>query len=382
VSWRQPGRRARHDGRRGRHDEDPELEQTAWLAELEQAGDEEVDEEWARTLRGRRRQPGPGDPPLPPLAAAPDPPPPPRTDPPPPPRTAPPAPDFSMLGMETDSRPAAAEWDVDWGTQDPMVRPTSEPEPDWQSWGLDADGPLAWRAGQPAGGWSPDPPPVERPAGDRAVHPGADPELPWATGSAGMVPGSSTDLSGWPFEETAHGWEPSDRSWIWPAEELPPITGSWEPEPSGGLGQPAAADPGPAPWEEPSPSWDATPPPVPAAEPAWMEPEPPPPARPAAPAGPLPPQGAASPWAAEPVVPTRPAAGAASAAAAAWQEPPEPMGMADPPMAGEGRRVRHPEERRRSWPRVVAIISWIVLLMVVCWFYVFPWLERVLPENF
>jgi hypothetical protein len=30
----------------------------------------------------------------------------------------------------------------------------------------------------------------------------------------------------------------------------------------------------------------------------------------------------------------------------------------------------------------VAVISWIVLLMVVCWFYVFPWLERVLPENF
>jgi hypothetical protein len=36
----------------------------------------------------------------------------------------------------------------------------------------------------------------------------------------------------------------------------------------------------------------------------------------------------------------------------------------------------------RAWPRVVAVISWIVLVMVVCWFYVFPWLERVLPENF
>ncbi|HZA84167.1 MAG TPA: hypothetical protein VFC13_22290, partial [Actinomycetes bacterium] len=36
----------------------------------------------------------------------------------------------------------------------------------------------------------------------------------------------------------------------------------------------------------------------------------------------------------------------------------------------------------RSWPKVVAIVSWIVLLMVVCWFYVFPWLEGVLPENF
>jgi hypothetical protein len=49
----------------------------------------------------------------------------------------------------------------------------------------------------------------------------------------------------------------------------------------------------------------------------------------------------------------------------------------------EGRRKRPGGERQaRSWPRVVAIISWIVLVMVVCWFYVFPWLERVLPENF
>jgi hypothetical protein len=31
---------------------------------------------------------------------------------------------------------------------------------------------------------------------------------------------------------------------------------------------------------------------------------------------------------------------------------------------------------------VVALISWIILLMVLCWFYVFPWLEKILPENF
>ena len=49
----------------------------------------------------------------------------------------------------------------------------------------------------------------------------------------------------------------------------------------------------------------------------------------------------------------------------------------------KGRRDRQPGERQaRAWPRVVAVISWIVLVMVVCWFYVFPWLERVLPENF
>jgi hypothetical protein len=51
----------------------------------------------------------------------------------------------------------------------------------------------------------------------------------------------------------------------------------------------------------------------------------------------------------------------------------------EPPMA---RRNRQGERRARAWPRIVAVISWIVLVMVVCWFYVFPWLERVLPENF
>jgi hypothetical protein len=52
---------------------------------------------------------------------------------------------------------------------------------------------------------------------------------------------------------------------------------------------------------------------------------------------------------------------------------------------GEARRFQptdEPYRGRASWPRVVALISWIVLLMVVCWFYVFPWLEQILPENF
>jgi hypothetical protein len=55
---------------------------------------------------------------------------------------------------------------------------------------------------------------------------------------------------------------------------------------------------------------------------------------------------------------------------------------------GKGRRDRKGGDRKggerqaRAWPRVVAVISWIVLVMVLCWYYVFPWLERVLPENF
>ena len=68
MSWRgQGGRRAK--GRRG--DQDPELDNTAWLAELEreaaQADDDEDD--WASSLRGRR---SPATPPEP-VAPAPDP---------------------------------------------------------------------------------------------------------------------------------------------------------------------------------------------------------------------------------------------------------------------------------------------------------------------
>jgi hypothetical protein len=48
----------------------------------------------------------------------------------------------------------------------------------------------------------------------------------------------------------------------------------------------------------------------------------------------------------------------------------------------KARRNRQGGRQARAWPRIVAVISWIVLVMVVCWFYVFPWLERVLPENF
>jgi hypothetical protein len=61
-------------------------------------------------------------------------------------------------------------------------------------------------------------------------------------------------------------------------------------------------------------------------------------------------------------------------------------GAADDPgdvrRKGSARRRPAGERQARAWPRIVAIVSWIVLVMVVCWFYVFPWLERVLPENF
>ena len=80
MSWRgQGGRRAK--GRRG--EQDPELDNTAWLAELEreaaQADDDEDD--WASTLRSRRSSappPGPDPPPVGESSWAPDPGPPDR----------------------------------------------------------------------------------------------------------------------------------------------------------------------------------------------------------------------------------------------------------------------------------------------------------------
>ena len=63
MAWRGQGGGKRAKGRRG--DQDPELDNTAWLAELEseaaaQADDDE--EDWASTLRGRR-SPAPTSPP-------------------------------------------------------------------------------------------------------------------------------------------------------------------------------------------------------------------------------------------------------------------------------------------------------------------------------
>jgi hypothetical protein len=49
----------------------------------------------------------------------------------------------------------------------------------------------------------------------------------------------------------------------------------------------------------------------------------------------------------------------------------------------DGRRVRQRDSRvRRRWPLRLAVLAWIVLFAVVCWLYIFPWLEGVLPENF
>ena len=56
MAWRGQGGGKRAKGRRG--DQDPELDNTAWLAELEREAaaqaDDDEEEDWASTLRGRR----------------------------------------------------------------------------------------------------------------------------------------------------------------------------------------------------------------------------------------------------------------------------------------------------------------------------------------
>jgi hypothetical protein len=401
VSWR-GGRRAK--GRRG-GDQDPGADSSAWLAELEQAAAANDDEEdWADKLRGRRTgdlgppAEGSGEPqggapvrrssPEPPRASAVDPPwspqvaePPWSAEPPPPARPAPdprPAPDYRLLGMEPDDRRRpATDWDVDWGTQDPLARPAEEQ--DRSSW--DDQGGSSWwtpTPAEPGDGWSgvepsgrePDYPALFGELNRR--HPPSDlDDQRWGRAEPEMraepevrpEPRPEPATNGWPFEETTQSWEPSDRSFVWPSQELPPTTNGWDTPSPSWLDEPWT--PGSVPSDQQdidqtgAGADDAD-----AATRRWRPDD-------LVEAEPLGPLGAAPP--APEYAPALDGWEPASA------EAPEGR-RAHPP---EGRRVRQLDDRpRSSWPRVVAVISWIVLLMVICWFYVFPWLERVLPENF
>ena len=532
MSWRgQGGKRAK--GRRG--DQDPELDNTAWLAELEreaaQADDDEDD--WASTLRGRRS-------PTPPPAAP---------QPPSDPGWAPPADQRDLEagagpGYAPGSSGGSGGWAADPGPRDTTAasdpdwswRPPAgdafggpartDPDPGWDRYGEAAHpGPVAdgfadpgqdaaavsgWGGSQadlgdwsdqgsgaelrepgdprgggdfgrpggddPAGGWRSAG--VDTPTGawDPVEPVGREPDYPalfgelyrrsaaqqdpiWEAPPAAEPmpePGSpDPPAPAWPFEETTQSWEPSDRSFVWPSDELPstqaewdrPGSASWLDEPQPGQ---TAAWPGPGSraWEEPTPragppagqqmgpppdDWaSAIPTDVPAAERAadpsatqvWRpdeaEAEPGVPLRPGSrrtsetPGAPADgPPGAATAW--PPGAPPGTAPGTPGATGGAPRRRPRqaPAGatdrsdagartaprpgrgaseLADDPGAvrrqapvdtGKARRNRPAGERQaRAWPRVVAVISWIVLVMVLCWYYVFPWLERVLPENF
>jgi hypothetical protein len=287
MSWRgQGGKRAK--GRRG--DQDPELDNTAWLAELEreaaQAGDDEDD--WASTLRSRRAAgtPPPAVPPAPAGPPAPGPPPagswpPGGVQPPagsrpsagpsaagpspaapepgwasPPAATPSPPPDDRRFGADTGSG-GRDPWSADPSPQDPPP-----PDPDWSTWrppapdafpepeGSGADWARSrepaddqgWRsasADTPTGTWSPEP------VGREPDYPALFGEL-YRRSSSQQDPiweappapeplpdhGQPDPPSGsWPYEETTQSWEPSDRSFIWPSDELPSTQSEWEPVP-------------------------------------------------------------------------------------------------------------------------------------------------------
>jgi hypothetical protein len=251
-------------------------------------------------------------------------------------------------------------------------------EPDWRPAGPDATT-GAWSSAEPVDR-EPDYPAL---FGELNRRSAAQREALWESAPAPEPyeePGSpEPPAPTWPFEETTGTWEPSDRSFIWPAEELPAAPSEWEPSTPSWLDEPTAQPP----------TWQAAP--------ADTAPPGPPTVAPGVGA-------AADDWAAgiQSVMPP-PARGlgerAGDPAARRWRpdeaveaEPAVPLGangMAPPRSVADHVQMAEPadnweldERPRSSWPKVVAIVSWIVLLMVVCWFYVFPWLERVLPENF
>jgi hypothetical protein len=532
MSWRgQSGKRAK--GRRG--DQDPELDNTAWLAELEREAaaqaDDDDEDDWASTLRGRR-------PPVPPTPT-PAPPPPDPGWPPSDPRyqgAEPgygPDPDGYWPGAGSagpdqggaGSDPWAAEPgpqgadpapDPDWSWRPPAADafgepPQTGPDPGWErygegtgldpvpdafgdqgrhagaeaGWGSQSDA-QSWddpgsgagdpgdgsdpggRGGADGSGWRSAG--AESPTGAwDAVEPvGREPDYPALFGELYRRSAAQQDpiweappavdpmpeqgqpdppSAAWPFEETTQSWEPSDRSFIWPSDELPSTQAEWDqPGSTSWLEDPQPAAPPepdqtaawPAPgsraaWEDPAPEPATEPRPSPwASQPGAGNGVAPPGPQPAGPqpAGPPPDDWAAAiptdvpaarraadpsstqvwrPDEAEPGVPLGPGAGAPGGTTRRRRRPPAGEatdfgGGAGPRTArgaaeaagepggagrtaaidtGKGRRNRPAGERQaRAWPRVVAVISWIVLLMVLCWYYVFPWLERVLPENF
>jgi hypothetical protein len=259
MSWRGQGRRAK--GRRG--DQDPEVDNSAWLAELEreaaQAGDDDEDD-WASTLRGRRgpTPPSPAPPPAPPSdpswAPLPDPGLPPPLDdrfPDPEPGGAGSRPWAADPGYQEPPPPP----DPDWAWRPPasdLFEPPGEPV---QGVGPDADwggsresaGDEEWRRAPldtPTGVWSPEDPVGREPVGREPDYPALFGEL-YRRSSSQQDPiwepppepapdqGQPDPPSGgWPSEETTQSWEPSDRSFDWSADEPPSTQAGWEPSPA------------------------------------------------------------------------------------------------------------------------------------------------------
>jgi hypothetical protein len=264
----------------------------------------------------------------------------------------------------------------------------------WNGSSVDQDLGGDWRpAGSdtPTGAWSPGEPTGREPDypalfGELNRRRRPDPDPLWDSPPApepAAEPGPfEPPAPAWPFEETTQTWEPSDRSFIWPADELPATTSDWEPSTSSWLDEPTTQPTTPPPTWAGAPAGNAAPaapgapPPLPPDDYDWaagIHSGVPPVARGTDVEG----DHATRMWRPDEVLEAEPAV----PLSAAGHPPARPA--SDRIQLAEAEPDWELEERpRRSWPKAVAIISWIVLLMVVCWFYVFPWLEGVLPENF
>src|SRR6266508_743453 len=289
MSWRgQGGKRAR--GRRGDQDYGEEKE---WASKLRRRRSQDPEPPAPRAPDPPGRAPElPRAPvahdlsPYPPLGSEPAAPPPPPSSPGPGPTREP---DYRLLGMEPDTRRPGGDWDADWDagssarggaaadwtTRDPSPPPApstpSDPgadRPPWEPGGsgeprrgapVDRDGydlgEPDWRPAGPdatTGAWS-SAEPVDRepdyPAlfGELNRRSAAQREALWESAPAPEPyeePGSpEPPAPTWPFEETTGTWEPSDRSFIWPAEELPAAPSEWEPSAPSWLDEPAAQPP-------------------------------------------------------------------------------------------------------------------------------------------
>jgi len=219
----------RPDGRRGRRKPDPAEETASWLLEVERAGQQadEEEDDWSGTLRATRREATGQFPPVPsegssgaiPSTGAAATPPAGR---PRPPAAEPPAGRQEAWFNSERSGQAARHDTGSWG---------GSPAQPWRGSDPGAESPAAWRQAETSG--VAEPLPQEPPAWESQAD-----AAPWN--------------GRWPFEEVSQSWEPDDRSYTWPAQELPANTGSWE-------NQPAPA-PSEDPWASPRRGGHAGPP--------------------------------------------------------------------------------------------------------------------------
>jgi hypothetical protein len=276
-------------------------------------------------------------------------------------------------GSGEPRRGAPVDWEgsgasFDWDGYDPG-------EPDWRT-----AGPDTWSSAEPVGR-EPDYPAL---FGELNRRSAAQREALWDSPPAPEPyeePVSpEPPAPAWPFEENTGTWEPNDRSFIWPADELPTTSSEWEPSPPSWLDEPHAQPPtwSAAPAETMPPGPPSVAPGVVAAPDDWaagIQSGVPPPARGL---GEREVDAGTRRWRPEEAVGAEPAVPLGANGMPPSRSVADRVQMAEP----EDNWELLDERPRSSWPRVVAVVSWIVLLMVVCWFYVFPWLEQVLPENF